>query len=98
MALIECPECGREVSDKARACPKCACPLRRVQLIEQTGKLWKAVQLFGALASIAGTVTACAGINAGNGSSSTTPVGFLILVLGLVVFVVGRIGGWWYHG
>ncbi len=27
MALINCPECGREVSDQADACPRCAYPL-----------------------------------------------------------------------
>lgn len=27
MALIKCPECGREVSDRASACPNCGCPL-----------------------------------------------------------------------
>lgn len=27
MALIKCPECGREVSDKARACIHCGYPL-----------------------------------------------------------------------
>lgn len=27
MALIECPECGREVSDKAPACPGCGAPI-----------------------------------------------------------------------
>ena len=27
MALIECPECGREVSDRAAACPHCAYPI-----------------------------------------------------------------------
>ncbi len=26
MALIECPECGRRISDKAAACPQCGCP------------------------------------------------------------------------
>jgi endonuclease YncB( thermonuclease family) len=26
MALIKCPECGREVSDRARICPNCGCP------------------------------------------------------------------------
>lgn len=25
--LIKCPECGREVSDKATACPQCGCPI-----------------------------------------------------------------------
>jgi len=27
MALINCPECGRSVSDKAKACPDCAFPI-----------------------------------------------------------------------
>lgn len=29
MALIKCPECGTEVSDKAAACIKCGCPLQK---------------------------------------------------------------------
>lgn len=28
MALIQCPECKREISDKAFACPHCGCPLQ----------------------------------------------------------------------
>ncbi|WP_200174978.1 zinc-ribbon domain-containing protein [Ectothiorhodospira shaposhnikovii] len=27
MALIDCPECGRQVSDKAPACPGCGVPI-----------------------------------------------------------------------
>ena len=27
MALINCPECGREISDRADFCPNCGCPL-----------------------------------------------------------------------
>ncbi len=27
MALIKCPECGREISDKAVSCPGCGCPV-----------------------------------------------------------------------
>lgn len=27
MALIECPECGTAVSERATACPKCGCPI-----------------------------------------------------------------------
>ncbi len=26
MALIKCPECGKEISDKAVSCPNCGCP------------------------------------------------------------------------
>lgn len=29
MALIKCPECGTEVSDKAATCPKCAYPIKQ---------------------------------------------------------------------
>lgn len=29
MALIKCPECGKEVSDKAKTCPNCGCPIDR---------------------------------------------------------------------
>lgn len=27
MALIKCPECGKEISDRAQACPQCGCPI-----------------------------------------------------------------------
>lgn len=27
MALIKCPECGKQVSDKAGSCPNCGCPI-----------------------------------------------------------------------
>lgn len=26
MALIKCPECGKEISDRAASCPNCGCP------------------------------------------------------------------------
>ena len=33
MALIKCPECGKEISDKAGACPHCGCPIGNVQYL-----------------------------------------------------------------
>ena len=30
MALINCPECGKEVSDNASKCPNCGCKLKSV--------------------------------------------------------------------
>lgn len=27
MALIKCPECGKDISDKATTCPNCGCPI-----------------------------------------------------------------------
>lgn len=31
MALIKCPECGKEFSDKAQACPNCGCPTNEIK-------------------------------------------------------------------
>ncbi len=28
--LVVCPECGRQVSDKAVACPGCGCPMEEI--------------------------------------------------------------------
>lgn len=30
MALIKCPECGKEFSDRAAACPNCGCPVEAI--------------------------------------------------------------------
>lgn len=31
MALIKCSECGKEISDKAVACPACGCPINKTE-------------------------------------------------------------------
>ena len=30
MALIKCPECGKEISDQAASCPNCGCPIKKI--------------------------------------------------------------------
>lgn len=32
MALIKCPECGKEISDKAGECPNCGYPLEDMRV------------------------------------------------------------------
>lgn len=39
MALIPCPECGRQVSDKAASCPQCAHPLSVAPAPGQAGQV-----------------------------------------------------------
>ena len=31
MALIKCEDCGKEISDKDKACIHCGCPIKLVQ-------------------------------------------------------------------
>ncbi len=57
MALIRCPECNREISDRAGSCPECAYPLAATT-IEQTGKRWKQIQ-FGATALMVMGIPTC---------------------------------------
>lgn len=38
MALIKCPECGKEISDKASSCPNCGCPIE-IQKTEVSGNI-----------------------------------------------------------
>ena len=35
MALIKCKECGHDISDKARKCPKCGCPTGQVEATQE---------------------------------------------------------------
>lgn len=37
MSLIACPECGKSISDRASACPRCGCPIEKV-VVEETQK------------------------------------------------------------
>lgn len=34
MALINCSECGKEISDKAQSCPNCGAPLEKVDIVK----------------------------------------------------------------
>ncbi|HEY0294621.1 MAG TPA: hypothetical protein VGC69_04700 [Bordetella sp.] len=36
MALISCPECARQISDKAAACPSCGCPISVSEKMQQS--------------------------------------------------------------
>ena len=52
MALITCPECGREISDQATACPHCGFPVqshihsaKKESVARQSNKEEKSVQM-----------------------------------------------------
>lgn len=46
MALIKCPECGKEVSDKAGACPVCGFPIATEQ---NKGKIRLKLGMYGGI-------------------------------------------------
>lgn len=106
MALIPCPECKTEVSDKAGACPRCGNPMnpraqgiavetkgRQVVTTQQTAKPYKLAQAVGVVLAIAGAASCTVGGDPKIGLAS----GF-VSVLGFVIFITARIGAWWRHG
>ena len=103
MALIKCPECERDVSSKATACPSCGYPLSptaqappSVQVIEGTGKGWKTIRALGWLLILAGAVVLVWGLEAGSARGVT--LGWGICGAGVGCLVTSRAGAWWYHG
>lgn len=70
MALIKCPDCGKEFSDSAVACPNCGRPHKQVQPVEvrqKTGCLaWGCLSVI--VLGVIGTLA-----TAGNSPTSSTP-------------------------
>lgn len=87
MALIDCPDCGKQVSDKATACPSCAHPIQAMT-IEVTGKKWKAQQLAFGVLTVIGFFTVF----------SYPAAGGLLCIAGLTGLIRARVGAWWQHG
>lgn len=53
MSLIECPECGKQISDKAKSCPNCGCPIMVGNTSMQTTTIKNADQKVSGLSVVA---------------------------------------------
>lgn len=78
MAIIRCPKCGREISDKGTVCPTCLTPMTEILALQKKQKPKKslgcAVCLFAVLAGIgAFVVLAIASTFLLNRLGQTTP-------------------------
>lgn len=89
MALIKCSECGKEVSDKAAACPFCGNPVgMNAVTIQQTNKKWKKWTIVAFV--IWFIALCCVGYN---GS-----LALLLFFVGFITLIVASIGAWWTNG
>ena len=98
MSLIKCPECGKEISDKAEKCPNCACPIslspaeNYVQTIEQTGKSLKLQKVISIIMALVG-----AGLIGSEKGGMQMVLGWAMLDIGILWFIVIKIAIWWNH-
>lgn len=107
MALINCPECGKNVSSAAPTCPSCGVPIAKsitnnvgdgTFTIQETGKDLKE-QYFISLFLIAiGVVWIIWQLKSGSpGDGQFNPLPFLFVVGGLIWYFVTRSRIWWHH-
>lgn len=97
MAIIQCPECTKQISDQAVSCPHCGAPRaaatvdasQGVVTTQATGKSQKGWQVAGVLAMIVGVIMI---------SSDTPEIGGLLTFGGLVAVVAAKMSAWWQHG
>lgn len=98
MALIKCSECGKEISNKADACPTCGNPIHKpaiegeekekIVTIEQTSKKWKKQGCLSAVLYVFGIIIL----------GKSIPLGITIIVIALCFSFYARIGAWWTNG
>ncbi|OGY35235.1 MAG: hypothetical protein A3D99_01010 [Candidatus Andersenbacteria bacterium RIFCSPHIGHO2_12_FULL_45_11] len=87
MALIKCPECKKEISDKAGACPSCGYSVKAIT-VEQTSKKYKNEQIVGAVLIVVGMVMII----------SREYWGAIPCFIGLVVIIHAKSGAWYNNG
>ena len=100
MSLINCPECTKEISDKAPACPNCGAPISAEKIAtesdlvttQETSKKLKAHILISVLMIIGGALIAL-----GTADSGGAGFGVLIAVVGLGWFITTKFRTWWHH-
>jgi uncharacterized membrane protein YvbJ len=104
MALVKCSECGKQVSDKASACPGCGSPIggaaagTPINTIQKTSKKLKAQQLIaGIIFSVGGISLIFNGCYAAKTNSSMSPVPIIMTAIGLVWYFVVKMRIWWHH-
>ncbi len=92
MALIECSECGKKISSKAKECPSCGNPIAATT-VEQTGKKWKGSQLIGVIILIIGAIWLIVKLGAGEDALTAA----IFTAVGLFLYVFSRLMAWWHH-
>ena len=107
MALINCPECGTQVSSMAESCPKCAFPIAgggssqahggKIQTIEKTSKPYKLQQILAAALVFGSFFALIISIMEGDTQVGLGLSAFGVL-LGTIWYIVVQFMIWWHHG
>ena len=108
MALIYCPECGKQVSDSAASCPNCGFGIASMRetnavgtpltTIQQTSKKLKVHYLISVSLIIIGLMWIFISASAeGSGQQQNWMVPVSMTFVGLFWSIVTKIRAWWHH-
>ena len=105
MAIISCPECKNEISDKAKSCPHCGFPLKSektkdneetTQTIQLTKKKYKIQQIFMFLLAVVGLILVFRGcVNDERATEGT--IGLVLLLIAAIWYLIVGFWVWWHH-
>ena len=108
MALVQCPDCEKQVSTSAVACPHCGAPIAGAQeakaagtpltTTQSTSKKLKGQKIISVLMIIIGSVWLFTLLSQEPDPESGTGLPMLITLVGVIWFVVVRFRSWWHHG
>lgn len=100
MALIKCPECGKELSDKAGFCPNCVYPIsqimdgkKRVTKKRKSNK-WLGSQALGSMMVLFGLIF-LATSDLETGGIWSALLSFMFLLFGILFIFSGKISERW---
>ena len=112
MALIKCPECNHDVSDKAPQCLNCGFIINQqetkkvdlnVNNYELTSKKWKKHYAWGIPLLVIGVPLFSSNLLLGmsspeNASPGWFFIGLIFCIVGGINFLIAVIGSWWERG
>ena len=90
MALISCPECNKEISDKAASCPGCGVPIANTPAQKILSNQNPTVNRGGAKWEGIGFLMIAGGMIYGMASAPGNHIGGAIAGIGFLLFLVGR--------
>lgn len=104
MALVRCPDCGKDVSTRASSCPNCGGPVaaeenkdKEIKVItEHTSKSLKGQSCLSGVLFLLGVLFVFSGITNKDGSDAVK-LGFWIVLGSIVWHTIIKISIWWHH-
>ena len=90
MALVSCPECGKEISDAAQSCPHCGYELKKAPVTQV-----RRTPLSAGASHISGILGATGGMVMCLGGFLFLPLGILPIIFGgaMIIFGIQQLGG-----